>query len=177
VVPDTLLRTVDGLYSGMVSLLAAVAAGAVVVAAGAVVVAAGAVVVAAGAVVVAAGAVVVAAGAVVELDELHPAIPHVTRSISKISGRRHGMPMALPGARRAAMCGGRGISAWCCPVGAETSAGGCSVVMFFLHVGHWGGVISEGVLEPVVDGLGPDLLAQTAAMAVSPLMLSELDEM
>ena len=169
-VPDTLLRTVDGLYSGMVSLLAAVAAGAVVVAAGAVVVAAGAVV-------VAAGAVVVAAGAVVELDELHPAIPHVTRSISKISGRRHGMPMALPGARRAAMCGGRGISAWCCPVGAETSAGGCSVVMFFLHVGHWGGVISEGVLEPVVDGLGPDLLAQTAAMAVSPLMLSELDEM
>lgn len=51
------------------------------------------------------------------------------------------------------------------------------MVMFSLLAGHRGRGMEKGVSEPAVDDLGPDLLAETAAMAISPLVLGELDEL
>src|SRR5579875_3024142 len=46
-----------------------------------------------------------------------------------------------------------------------------------LLAGSWAGMMSEGAVQPVVDDLGPDLLAETAAMAVSSLTGGEPDEL
>jgi hypothetical protein len=37
--------------------------------------------------------------------------------------------------------------------------------------------MEKGVPEPAIDNLRPDLLAQTAAMTVSPPLLGELNEL